>query len=356
MASPTVDIVVPVWNNPFETRACLVSILTHSPSVRLIVVDSGSNRETEQMLEEFSEPLGDQGLFIKTNRNSGLVATINMGLARSDSDFTIVVRPNVTVQAGWLETLLEAAEHSGAGMVSPLFSGAGAPALPEPAPGCSLLESGIVSFTTVLMRTEMRIVAGSFDESLDGDEWCLKDYVRRVAAWGYGTCLCTGLRLPCSVLHSLGSLLRRDERIQASRSEYLSRWGAPRHYGLYLSPPCVDMGALDAMNAILLNGARQGHFFTLLLPRRLHGLLLQMGWDGLHTGITLSRISLLFPQRNLLKKVALLRVTSPELVLVRPSEAVAFPGGELSISLEELLEKFKKSTNEKRYQPEDSLC
>ncbi len=87
MTSPTIDILVPVWNNPFETRACLAAILAHSPGARLIIVDNGSSRETELMLEEFSESLGDQGLFIKSERNIGLIAAINLGLARSDSDY-----------------------------------------------------------------------------------------------------------------------------------------------------------------------------------------------------------------------------------------------------------------------------
>ena len=111
MTSPTIDILVPVWNNPFETRACLAAILMHSPGARLIIVDYGSSRETELMLEEFSEPLGDQGLFIKSERNIGLIAAINCGLSRSDSDYTVIVRPNVTVQAGWLGELVTAAEH-----------------------------------------------------------------------------------------------------------------------------------------------------------------------------------------------------------------------------------------------------
>ncbi len=103
MISPTIDILVPVWNKPFETRACLAAILAHSPGARLIVVDNGSSRETELMLEEFSDSLGDQGLFIKSEKNMGLVAAINRGLARSDSDYTVIVRPYVSVQQGWLE-------------------------------------------------------------------------------------------------------------------------------------------------------------------------------------------------------------------------------------------------------------
>ena len=95
MTTPSVDIIVPVWNTPFETRACLASILTYSPEARLIIIDNGSSRETELMLEEFSEPLGEQALFITTERNIGLVPAINRGLASSDRDFAVIVRPQV---------------------------------------------------------------------------------------------------------------------------------------------------------------------------------------------------------------------------------------------------------------------
>src|SRR5512136_108571 len=102
MPSPSVDIIVPVWNNPFETRACLAAILEHSPEARLIVVDNGSSRETELMLEEFSEPLAEQALFITTERNIGLVPAINRGLASSQADFAVVLQPRVMVGKGWL--------------------------------------------------------------------------------------------------------------------------------------------------------------------------------------------------------------------------------------------------------------
>ena len=102
MPSPSVDIIVPVWNNPFETRACLAAILEYSPGARLIIIDNGSSRETELMLEEFSEPLADQALFITSDRNIGLVPAINKGLASSDADVAVIVRPQVMVGRGWL--------------------------------------------------------------------------------------------------------------------------------------------------------------------------------------------------------------------------------------------------------------
>ena len=336
MSSPTIDILVPVWNNPFETRACLAAILAHSPGVRLIIVDNGSSRETELMLEEFSEPLGDQGLFIKTERNVGLVAAINMGLARSDSDYTIIVRPHVSVQAGWLEALVSAAETSGTGIVSPLFSGTGAPELPEMIRGCTIMESCTVSFATLLMRTEMRMVAGVFDDDLDGNEWCLKEYVRRVSEHGYRTCLTGLLRLPCSAGQQFGSVQRRNEMVQNSRSAYISKWGAARHYCVYFGKE-ADAGSLGDTVAAILDRARQGHRFTLLLHRRQYSVFLEMGWNGLHTGIDLFKVSLLFPLRNLQRKITTLLSASPDLLAVRGNSVIAFPGVDAAISIDELL-------------------
>lgn len=339
MISPTIDIVVPVWNNPFEARACLAAILAHSSGARLIVVDNGSSRETELMLEEFSESLGDQGLFIKSEKNVGLVAAVNAGLARSDGDYSVIVRPHVSVQAGWLEALLSAAETAGAGIVSPLFSGAGAPEQPKLAPGCTTMESCSVSFATLLLRTEMRVVAGAFDEHLDGDEWCLKEYVRRVADHGYRTCVTGSLSLPCSAAQQFGSPQRRNEMVQHSRAAYISRWGVARHYCIYFGAE-ADAAYLGDAVAAILEGARQGHRFTLLLHRRQYSVFRKMGWNALHTGIDLQQVALLFPQRDLQRKIMALSAASPDLLSVRGCSGVPFPGFDAAISIDGLLSSF----------------
>ena len=331
MISPTIDILVPVWNNPFETRACLAAILAHSSGARLIVVDNGSSRETELMLEEFSESLGNKGLFIKSDKNIGLVAALNMGLACSDSDYTVIVRPHVSVRAGWLETLVSVAETTGAGIVSPLFSGAEAPALPQLTPGCTIMESCSVSFMTLLLRGEMRRVAGTFCEHLDGNEWCLRDYVQRVAAHGYRTCLTGRLRLSCTAGQLFGSAQRRNELMQNSRSTYLSQWDIPRHYCVYFGKE-ADAASLGDAVAAILDGARRGHRFTLLLHRRQYSCFRTMGWNGLHTGIDLHRLSILFPLRDLQRKLTALRSASPDLLSVRGYCGTAFPGVDAGIA------------------------
>ncbi len=338
MAS-SVDIVVPVWNNPFEARACIAAILAYSGDVRLIVVDNGSSRETELMLEEFSESMGERGLFIKSERNIGVVAAINLGLARSDSDYTVIVRPDVKVHSGWLEPLVSAAEAGGAGIVSPLFNGVSAPKLPTLKHGCRVMESCTVSFATLLVRTEMRMVAGLFDDTLDGGDWCLREYVRRVAAFGYRTCITGRCSLTCYGGKQFGSAQRRNEMIQNSRAAYISKWGIDRHYSVYFGPE-AEAGALADTVAVILNGARQGHRFTLLLHRRQYSFFRKMGWNALHTGIELLPLSLLFPLRNLQKKISVLRDASPDLLAVKGCSGTLFPRMDAAISCDELFDSF----------------
>jgi len=354
MKSQTIDILVPVWNSPFETRACLATLLAHSSGARLIIVDNGSSRETELMLEEFSDSMGDQGLFIKSERNIGLVAAINLGLACSDRDYTVIVSPHVSVQAGWLEALVSAADTTGAGIVSPFFCGKGAPNQPPLAPGCTTMESYVVSFSTILVRTGMRTVAGSFDEHLDGNEWCLKEYVRRVADYGYRTCVTGRLCLTCSVVQLFGSAQRRNEMIQNSRLLYTSRWGVSRHYCVYFGA-AADAETLDDIMSVILDGARQGHRFALLLHRHQYSVFRKMGWNGLHTGIDVCKISFLFPLRDLQRKIKMLRAASPDLLAVRGCSGIDFPGIESAISQDELISSIRAHTTTKKGHTEETI-
>ncbi|NVN89193.1 MAG: glycosyltransferase [Desulfuromonadales bacterium] len=316
MPSPTVDIIVPVWNNHFEARTCLSAILTHSPEARLIIVDNGSNRQTQLVLEEFSEPLGEQCLFLYSEKNVGHVRAINRGLSRSDSDFAVIVRPHVTVTKGWLGALLQAAER---GIASPVFSGEGAPFSSPFVRGCSLIETSAVSFSVLALKRELHLQLGGFDEQLDGGEWCLKDYVSRAASKGFRTCITSGSTVVCDRETILGSDERRREQARASRSVHVERWGAGHHYGVYFGRNADANGLADAVE-IILRGARQGHRFTLLLHASQASVFRRMGWNGLHTSIELRTLSRFAPRHDLRRFC----LSHPDMVAVLGAQGAAF--------------------------------
>ena len=336
MPSPSVDIIIPVWNNPFGTRACLAAILEHSPEARLIIIDNGSSRETELMLEEFSEPLGEHALFITTERNIGLIPAINRGLASSNADFAVIVRPQVMVGHGWLKSLLDAAGMPQVGIVSPVFRGSGAPKVPRPGSGCSLLETFSVSFATLLVRGEMQKQLGGFDEGLDGAEWCLRDYIRRAETSGYHTCVTEHPELVCGQETIFGSQERRREQARLSRDRYLARWGVARHYCLYFGPE-ADAGDLSGAVEAIVAAARRGHRFTLLLHRRQFKEFRRRRWNGLHTAIVICKLPLFGVQRSFARQFADIQAADHDLIPVRGAENVVFPGVTAPMCLNEVV-------------------
>jgi hypothetical protein len=336
MPSPSVDIIVPVWNNPFETRACLAAILEHSPEARLIVIDNGSTRETELMLDEFSERLGEQARFMTPARNLGLVPAINRGLASSGADFAVIVRPYVTVGAGWLKALLDAAVMPRAGLVSPVFRGPGAPPQTRPGSGCELMETFTLTFATLLINGELHRQIGVFDEGLDSAEWCLRDYIRRAEASGYHSCVIARPELVCGREIIFGSQERRTEQARLSRDIYLSRWGVARHYCLYFGS-ATDAAELSSTVDTLVAIARQGHRFTLLLHRRQFKEFRRRGWDGLHTAIAIRRLPIIAVQRSITRQLADLQAADPNLIAVRGTEDVVFPGVAAPICLNQVM-------------------
>jgi hypothetical protein len=140
----------------------------------------------------------------------------------------------------------------------------------------------------------------------------------------------------CDVEAVFGSSVRRLEMLQNSRSAYLAAWGVSRHYVVYFGKE-VDASSLNNSIEVILDGARQGHRFTLLLHRRQYSDFRRMGWNALHTGIELYGISILFPQSDLQRKLALLKTKSPDMLAVRGSDNTRFPLFETAIPLGELI-------------------
>lgn len=312
MSSATVDIIVPVWNNPCQAHGCLGSILTHSPESRLVIVDNGSDRQTQLMLGEVAEPLGERCLLLSTERNLGQVPAINRGLARCDSDYAVIVYPSVTVGEGWLEGLVAAAAD---GMASPLFVGSGAP-FPSPFErGCSRMETFTLSFATLALKGELHMLLGGFDERLDGGYWCLRDYVSRAASRGYRTSLTAASTVACGGEALLGSEARRRERERLSGELYRERWGADRHFGVYFGKGTAA-GELAGRIEAMLEAARRGDRFTLLLHGRQAAEFRRLGWNCLHSSIRSVVLSRFMPRRDLARLFSL----HPDMIAVEGAE------------------------------------
>src|SRR6266567_3933158 len=266
MGKPAIDIIVPVWNRPIETRACLVNLVEHSPAARLFLVNNGSDRETEGLLEEFAESLDERALLICSRVNLGFVKAINRGLARVEAEFAAVVRQSSLVSEGWLEPLhMLARTRPEAGVIVPLLvrthrkresRGSQAP--------FSTTEISHGDFAAMMIRKDLYDRIGGFDEEMDGAAWCLKDYSRRALRGGFLTFAAEGTPVVVSDEAPFGSAGRREESLQRSVAAYRERWGAERAFIVHF-PKKADPGIVRQRLDLMLRGARQGHSFTVLV-------------------------------------------------------------------------------------------
>lgn len=313
-----VDLIVPVWNRPVETRACLAELARCSPEARLVLVDNGSDRETEQLLQEFAELLDERALLLRTERNQGFVRALNRGLERAEAPLCGVVKTSTLVGEGWLGPLLAvAAAEPDAGLLGPwLDRGRSGPGLTR--------EADHGSFAVMLLRRKLYGQIGGFDEELDGDRWCLKDYTRRAWQAGFRTVAVAGVALRCLEETPYGSPIRRQEQARLAADRYAGRWGKERQYCIVL-PPGSQTELLVRQGPTLLAAARQGHRLSLLLPARLAREARAAGLLPGHDNIASEGGPRLFPGRWLERRLAALRAENPALTLVAGGDAAPAP-------------------------------
>ncbi len=332
-----IDIIVPVWNNPVATRDCLVSLINHSPDSRIILVDNGSDRETEKLLEEFAEILDHRALLMRTDLNEGVIRAVNRGLARAEADYILVVRNTSLVTEGWLDPLLEFA-HSRpeAGIMVPRLircddrkvrSGKRRPA--------GEMEVSHGSLAALFIRKETYDTVGGLDEEMDGGLWCLKDYSRRAYRAGFLTFVVEGSEVVYREEPPLGSVARREELLKRSIARYGERWGEEHAFFIHV-PKGVDGNLMTQKLSTVLKGARQGHRFLILATSRLAGELVKAGAHRLHGNVTIESLPLLATAGGVRRKLDSLRRETPGVIPVTAIDGIPFPGVEESVSFPEM--------------------
>jgi hypothetical protein len=337
MNLPGIDIIVPVWNRPVETRDCLASLVRHSPEGRFILLNNGSDRETESLLEEFAEALDERALLISTGTNIGFVRAVNRGLERAEADLTVVVRNSSLVTEGWLEPLLMLAEtRQDAGVIVPRIvrgaAGRGAQGIALPG---AAMESSCGDFAAMLIRRKLYERIGGFDEEMDGGVWCLKNYSRRALKAGFLTFAAGGAPVCSGEEPSFGSPARREEALARSIAAYNGQWGTEQSFCVYF-PKDAEIGVVRRNFDVMLAGARQGHSFAVLVYPGTYLHLVRNGCDRLHGNIRVEKLPRFFAAERVRRGAAALREATPGLVTVSGSAGTAFPGDDGSIPFADL--------------------
>jgi hypothetical protein len=137
---------------------------------------------------------------------------------------------------------------------------------------------------------------GGLDEEMDGGIWGLRDLSRRAYRAGFQTFRISGSVVYCEDNVPLGSVERRNAVLQKSIALYRERWGEARSFSIHI-PKGADIDTLTGILDLLLTGARQGHFFTLIAHGRLFKEITKAGMAHLHEHIRFVRIPLFFESK-----------------------------------------------------------
>jgi GT2 family glycosyltransferase len=113
-----VSIVVVTWNSAAVVLGCLRSVVEHPPTVawEMIVVDNGSADGTVGLVRAHVP----SARVIANDRNRGLPAANNQGLAVAAGDRVVICNPDVVFAPGAIDALSRVLDrHRGAGWVVP---------------------------------------------------------------------------------------------------------------------------------------------------------------------------------------------------------------------------------------------
>lgn len=96
-----VDVVVPTYDRPDLTEACLTAVRATAPRARLIVVDNGSAVPVTY----------DADVTIRHATNRGFAAGCNAGAALAATGTLVFLNNDTIPQPGWLDPLVDAVDH-----------------------------------------------------------------------------------------------------------------------------------------------------------------------------------------------------------------------------------------------------
>src|SRR5438128_9937438 len=129
MADLTVSIIIITYNRPFLLKHCLERVLAQSYAHKeIIVVDSSTNDESEQVVAQYPEVLS----VCLYGQHNNMPQARNEGMAVSSGEIIAFIDDDAMVEPGWLDALVDTYRDKTVGA-------AGGRVIEVPKPHCDLL-------------------------------------------------------------------------------------------------------------------------------------------------------------------------------------------------------------------------
>lgn len=242
---PLVSIVVLTFNNLELTRACLASVVHHTPAgqYEIIVVDNASSDGSPAYLQAWAAGRSDRRLILNES-NRGFAAGNNQGLEAAHGEYLVLLNNDTEVTKGWMATLLNHFRRDqGLGIIGPVTDNIGneakiqlryrdATEMQSKARAYTLAHMGelmpmrTLAFFCVMLPRQVYEQVGDLDESFGLGFFEDDDYCRRIAqaSWRIGCAEDVFVRHHLSA--SFGKLGKeRSVLLDRNRKIYEAKWG-----------------------------------------------------------------------------------------------------------------------------------
>ena len=118
------SVIIVNFKNPPLLRLALTTLaralLGHTLSYEVIVVDSASTVETQNIVRHDCDGLLDRLVLVPFSENTGYTRGVNEGLRRATGDYLLVLNPDIVVLPGTLETMMAyLQDHPHIGLLGP---------------------------------------------------------------------------------------------------------------------------------------------------------------------------------------------------------------------------------------------
>lgn len=109
----TVSVQIVTYNSEQHMPACLDALLeqTYQP-VQIVIIDNASQDQTVEVVNEFKVRHADANIqLVLSEENVGFAAAHNQALQMTTSDYVLVLNPDVTLEAHYIERLVACLEE-----------------------------------------------------------------------------------------------------------------------------------------------------------------------------------------------------------------------------------------------------
>ncbi len=220
------DIIIPVWNQLQLTKDCIEHIIknTRHP-YKLVIIDNGSERQTEEYLKGIDRDSRLQVTLIRNEKNLGYVKAVNQGLRASDADYVCLLNNDTKVGEQWLEELIKVAESDAKiGIVNP---GGSLGSFKKKELSGKWIEIGFATGFCMLIKREVVSKIGFFDEIYEIGFWEDTDYCKKAKKVGY-ICASAKAAYVYHYSHKSFNIFRKNkvnELFEKNKNIFYSKWG-----------------------------------------------------------------------------------------------------------------------------------